>query len=1465
MNIKNILNKSKESIKTGLDKGVDYSKELYELSKKRAKSEIHKQRKKVALSVIDETIRKVKSNRQKTDLKLSEFIIKDNFEKGGGIGKIDNNTVFIVLSKTKNGLLISERFKKPITNKEVYEFYKEKGYEIIDSEIFEVTNEDALDVYKNIVSKYVLGKYKEQVDWDETLINYEIVGKRIILKDNYIETKNGNKHFVTIDNLFSAEEYARGGNISKIKIKTNNKLVAEDILSYADLQKVNASQKKVGNYYLIILDKPLELRDSMNSEIRLLLFPKLAKGGKIAKVMHEFKEGTLHIGKSDKLVKDPKQAIAIGLSEERRMDKGGSLVGKQKNLDRNNNGKIDSEDLRMIRENKMAKGGGIYSSDDRWIVTFQNQDNGEFEKVIVRANNKKNAIAIAEDESGLNSDWYYYSAEKQMEHGGSMGSNNKNSKYLDSIPSDKKSKILKNIASHYGISVADAEGEVRDADAEMLYEYIANDQLLRMEVYNDMKKGMMAKGGIVYFKQGRDAERTGRPQGDIEKEILEKVKYFTENEELFVGNFGWRTPKPYDKLADGYLYKLEEYDLNLIKDIKIKSGEKVFRYLNRSTAISGSVPFIKINLDKGLLYWTIDNEYDEINFDTKGYPALWVNILSDKMAQGGSIEDENREMVLNDNNQIIHHTKELPSAIKGKRVPAWVVANVNESANNLSDATHYMDGQKMANGGGVHIMPNGKLMLDSEHYANGGFVGKGEMVWKKLNSNERIDFLYKNFTPIITPRSQEILVGKTYNFLPKSVKIKIESEYANKEEYENGGGVLSNEEIIKDIDFEDNTDRKHGRYDFSFTTYDKQGAEILDYDGYIIESPSSSRMNDEIEWGQNTPEDWESAEKILIDAFYEWKNKKYEKGGSIKKYKKPTNDIKTTGVYKFKTKDKEYTLKVTYFERENDTEDSLAIQDDLRSELGSIIIKNSSWNKLSKGENIIAYTSKGGNKGVLKRIDDINNFNKYAKGGSVAEHNKAIFDEINKERENKKGTDNYTKFDFNDKGNFEATIDGNYYEVINRSDDSGLYDLYKNGELIDSDMDLRKLMKFETSKPIDTENSIGFLPMDLEEELIRVSKWGNISIRETINILNAIVDSGLTTEEIKPILPKSTMRHMQIRDNKTKEVWSKIEKYYKGNLKGNQYFQVLHDLISKKPKLIDEFRPFRKMQKFEKGGIINNGQYGAIIDWQNFTLNELNAFLKYWSIGEGEIEINLFAPKGIDYVKSVDYKKYGNEKLSVGDVGKQSKITKGSENIYLDITVYNEKNEEYVIGLYSKENHNGLKQIAKDLIDKYEKGGTINQPIKHNMTQEQIEKFVGIAKSTNKVASEIAIKKLKEAGLDANGKEIKAEVSKQVKKVVAKKVMPKKEKTTPKKVEKNAEPDCDDLYEQYKKRKMAQKKAKQSPQKTETTKNKEKIEKVEDSLDSRFKAGKLTKKELQKMYNETKVLLEKIKKYLQKL
>lgn len=42
---------------------------------------------------------------------------------------------------------------------------------------------------------------------------------------------------------------------------------------------------------------------------------------KIDEVMHEFKEGELHVGKSDKTVTDRKQAIAIALSEASKLDK----------------------------------------------------------------------------------------------------------------------------------------------------------------------------------------------------------------------------------------------------------------------------------------------------------------------------------------------------------------------------------------------------------------------------------------------------------------------------------------------------------------------------------------------------------------------------------------------------------------------------------------------------------------------------------------------------------------------------------------------------------------------------------------------------------------------------------------------------------------------------------------------------------------------------------------------------------------------------------------------------------------------------------------------------------------------------------------------------------------------------------------------------------------------------------------
>jgi ribosomal protein L39E len=93
----------------------------------------------------------------------------------------------------------------------------------------------------------------------------------------------------------------------------------------------------------------------------------------------------------------------------------------------------------------------------------------------------------------------------------------------------------------------------------------------------------------------------------------------------------------------------------------------------------------------------LDNQpYDLRPIGTKGKSEM------DEFRKGGSLDKENSDMVLNNNKQISHHTKELANAVnKNKNIPAWVVAKINRSATDISDATHYLEGAKYKKGGGV--------------------------------------------------------------------------------------------------------------------------------------------------------------------------------------------------------------------------------------------------------------------------------------------------------------------------------------------------------------------------------------------------------------------------------------------------------------------------------------------------------------------------------------------------------------------------------------------------------------------------------------------------------------------------------------------------------------------------------------------------------------------------------------------
>ena len=65
---------------------------------------------------------------------------------------------------------------------------------------------------------------------------------------------------------------------------------------------------------------------------------------KVGKVMREFKKGELHSGKSGKIVKNPKQAIAIALSEagksRKPMATGGSVTSNKNSYSRSEYGNL---------------------------------------------------------------------------------------------------------------------------------------------------------------------------------------------------------------------------------------------------------------------------------------------------------------------------------------------------------------------------------------------------------------------------------------------------------------------------------------------------------------------------------------------------------------------------------------------------------------------------------------------------------------------------------------------------------------------------------------------------------------------------------------------------------------------------------------------------------------------------------------------------------------------------------------------------------------------------------------------------------------------------------------------------------------------------------------------------------------------------------------------------------------------
>lgn len=222
--------------------------------------------------------------------------------------------------------------------------------------------------------------------------------------------------------------------------------------------------------------------------------------------------------------------------------------------------------------------------------------------------------------------------------------------------------IESNYANKCRFTVTFEDGETYDGD------------LFVGEKYDNPTKGNVIGKHIKDYLEREIKENRQSEENKKEiREFLEKYDLGLDEKNILIKD--WYTENyPSDDLGQ----KLNND--KTFNDIwnAIHNGIDVYSFLGVSDSIVRERVFEKLAEIKGVEYDYVYNK--------------WLN--NDEYAKGGEILNENAHMVLNQNNQIKHHTEELGKIVDEKtHVPAWVVSKVSDAANDLSDVTHYLDGE----------------------------------------------------------------------------------------------------------------------------------------------------------------------------------------------------------------------------------------------------------------------------------------------------------------------------------------------------------------------------------------------------------------------------------------------------------------------------------------------------------------------------------------------------------------------------------------------------------------------------------------------------------------------------------------------------------------------------------------------------------------------------------------------------
>lgn len=173
----------------------------------------------------------------------------------------------------------------------------------------------------------------DQKEIEETRTRISLQGGGSTFQSQGVKGAGGGGRVGVSKELDSGDRISAGisGNASSVKVNTPD---GEKTFKQNKLTGVDASYSRGDTTYGISAARQPMMDGKIDKKINLSITKTFAKGGvvtkktaktpvkqtkkqtaKVAKVMGEFKEGSLHSGKGGKVVKSPKQAIAISLSE----------------------------------------------------------------------------------------------------------------------------------------------------------------------------------------------------------------------------------------------------------------------------------------------------------------------------------------------------------------------------------------------------------------------------------------------------------------------------------------------------------------------------------------------------------------------------------------------------------------------------------------------------------------------------------------------------------------------------------------------------------------------------------------------------------------------------------------------------------------------------------------------------------------------------------------------------------------------------------------------------------------------------------------------------------------------------------------------------------------------------------------------------------------------------------------------